>query len=65
MNVEKVTTGEVRQLEKLMTSKVWHKYRRSPLLRDMTEQINYMNKAAMDIFELVRCYRVELGQTLK
>jgi hypothetical protein len=24
-----------------------------------------MNRAAMDIFEQVRCYRVELGQTLK
>jgi hypothetical protein len=47
----KITNGEIKDMEKLMSHSAKIRFTSNPHYQEMMEEINFMNKAACEIFD--------------
>ena len=63
-----MTSGDITRitnLQSLMSPAIRNRFLEIPMHQQITEEINFVNQAGIEIFDQVSCYRVELGQTLQ
>lgn len=68
LEVQSTTLGDLNKISKiqnLMSPVIRNKFLKNQMHYELTEEINLLNQASIEIFEQVSCYKMELGLTLK
>ena len=68
LDVKKHTLGDLNKLtniQNLMSPTIKNRFLQNMMHQEITEEINILNSASIEIFEQVSCYKVELGLTLQ
>ena len=64
-NVTQGEIGRLRNLQLLMSPAIKSRFMGNQMHEQITEEINFVNQAGIEIFDQVYNYRTELGKTLQ